>query len=253
MSAFMQEQEVEDFAVWILINIYFFHVVLMKLNYNYEVWLKKSVASWLEVRELKKLATEDITHFHYNLDTRCPSIEILNRIEYRQEGDILIFENSSNAKNGANHGGQFMARQNQQIRYRMRPIQKIKIREERFATPDNKSLMAKARMKQAVIKILIKLQAFHIYEKIKRNKHCVIPVTKFVKDYHPYHAGCTKPEDLSANKQLDPPPFYHKQMNNSRSESEEEEIFDDEEISDSNSAMSIKDDEMGSEFNDQSG
>lgn len=67
----------------------------------------------------------------------------------------------------------------------MRPINRIRIREERFATPDNRSLMAKARMKQAVIKILTKLQAFHIYEKIKRNKHCVIPVGKFVKDYHP--------------------------------------------------------------------
>ena len=49
----------------------------------------------------------------------------------------------------------------------------------------NRSLMVKARMKQAVIKILTKLQAFHIYEKIKRNKHCVIPVNKFIKDYHP--------------------------------------------------------------------
>lgn len=67
----------------------------------------------------------------------------------------------------------------------MKPIQRIKIREERFATPDNRPLMAKARMKQAVIKILTKLQAYHIYEKIKRNKHCVIPVNKFVKDYHP--------------------------------------------------------------------
>jgi len=34
------------------------------------------------------------------------------------------------------------------------------------------------------------------------------------------------------------------------SESEDEEIFDDEEMSDSNSG-SIRDDEMGSEFNDQ--
>lgn len=77
-----------------------------------------------------------------------------------------------------------MAKQNNQIRYRMKPINRIKIREERFATPDNRSLMVKARMKQAVIKILTKLQAFHIYEKIKRNKHCVIPVNNFVKDYH---------------------------------------------------------------------
>ena len=39
----------------------------------------------------------------------------------------------------------------------MKPIQKIKIREERFATKDNKSLMARARFKQAVIKILTKI------------------------------------------------------------------------------------------------
>ena len=57
------------------------------------------------------------------------------------------------------------------------------IADERFATPDDKFLMAKARWKQAVIKVLTKLQAYHIYEKIKRNKYCVIPVARFVKGY----------------------------------------------------------------------
>ena len=66
----------------------------------------------------------------------------------------------------------------------MKPIQKIKIREERFATPDNKELMARARFKQAVIKILTKIQAYHIFEKIKRNRHCIIQVHNFVKGYH---------------------------------------------------------------------
>ena len=65
----------------------------------------------------------------------------------------------------------------------MKPIQSIKIADERFATPDDKFLMAKARWKQAVIKVLTKLQAYHIYEKIKRNKYCVIPVARFVKNY----------------------------------------------------------------------
>jgi hypothetical protein len=81
-------------AIYILIILYIFHVVLMKFNYSYEVWLKKTFASLLEVKELKKLANQDITHFHFNLDTRTPSIEILNRIDFRQEGDILIFENN---------------------------------------------------------------------------------------------------------------------------------------------------------------
>jgi hypothetical protein len=181
MSFFMQGNKIDNYAIYILLVIYIMHVILMKMNHSYEVALKKSVASFLEVRELNRLANENMAHFHYNLDTRNPSIESLNKINFRQEGEILIFENTYNKNT---QGGQFMAKQNNQIRYRMRPINRIKIREERFATPDNRSLMVKARMKQAVIKILTKLQAFHIYEKIKRNKHCVIPVNKFVKDYH---------------------------------------------------------------------
>lgn len=50
-----------------------------------------------------------------------------------------------------------MAKTNNQLRYRMKPINSIRIQDERFATPDDKFLMAKARWKQAVIKILTKL------------------------------------------------------------------------------------------------
>lgn len=50
---------------------------------------------------------------------------------------------------------------------------------------ENRKLMARAKFKRAVIKILTKLQAYHMYEKIKRNKLCIIPVHKFVKDYKP--------------------------------------------------------------------
>lgn len=55
--------------------------------------------------------------------------------------------------------GQFMNRLNNQnvIKYRMKPITRIKIGEERFATHDNKKLMARAKFKRAVIKILTKL------------------------------------------------------------------------------------------------
>jgi len=99
MSALMQGEEIAPTGIYILIVLYIFHVVLMKFNYSYEVWLKKSVASFLEVKELKRLANQDITHFHFNLDTRSPSIEILNRIHFRKEGDILIFENNQPGKN----------------------------------------------------------------------------------------------------------------------------------------------------------
>ena len=56
MSAFMQGEEIAPMAIYILILLYIFHVVLMKFNYSYEVWLKKTFASILEVKELKKLA-----------------------------------------------------------------------------------------------------------------------------------------------------------------------------------------------------
>ena len=94
-----------------------------------------------------------------------------------------MFEASSKMAKYLGKKGGFMGRQNNQLRYRMKPIQSIKIADERFATPDDKFLMAKARWKQAVIKVLTKLQAYHIYEKIKRNKYCVIPVARFVKGY----------------------------------------------------------------------
>lgn len=55
--------------------------------------------------------------------------------------------------------------------------------EERFASAKDYKLMARARFKQAVIKILTKIQAYHIFEKIKRNRTCIIPVNTFVKNY----------------------------------------------------------------------
>ena len=173
MSYFLIGNVIEDYAIYSLMAIYVLHVTLMKMNHTYEVALKKSVASIMEVRELKRLAQDDVGHFHYNLDSRHPCIEILNKIQFKQEGDIIVFENGpqKGVTAGGPGAGQFMSKLNNQIRYRMRPIRKIKIREERFATPDNKALMFRAKFKQAVIKILTKIQAYHFYEKIKRNKH----------------------------------------------------------------------------------
>lgn len=108
MTYFLQGNKIETYAIYTLLAIYIAHVVLMKMNHSYEVALKKSVASFLEVRELNRLANEDMSHFHYNLDTRNPSIETLNKINFRQEGEILIFENQYHKHN--HHGGQFMAK-----------------------------------------------------------------------------------------------------------------------------------------------
>lgn len=67
----------------VLLVIYILHIIIMKYNHTYEVALKRSVANMLEIRELNNLACENQSHFHYNLDTRNISIEILNKIEFR--------------------------------------------------------------------------------------------------------------------------------------------------------------------------
>lgn len=109
MSIFMVGNKIENYAIIVLNIIYFIHIFLMKLNYTYEVAIKKHFASFLEIRELNRLAKEDISHFHNNLDSRHPSIEILNKIEFKQEGDVLIFPMGSfNKSNGTT--GQFMAK-----------------------------------------------------------------------------------------------------------------------------------------------
>ena len=76
-------------------GIYVIHVTLMKMNHTYEVALKKGVANMMEVNELNRLAIDGIDHFHYNLDTRCPCIEVLNKIDFIQEGDIIVFNSMS--------------------------------------------------------------------------------------------------------------------------------------------------------------
>ena len=91
MSTFLQGNKIDNFAIYCLIIVYLVHVSLMKYNFVIEVALKRSVASFLEVRELNRLAIKDIHIFHYNVDTRVPSIELLCKINFDQDGDVLIF------------------------------------------------------------------------------------------------------------------------------------------------------------------
>jgi len=56
MSYFLVGNVIENYAIYSLMAIYVVHVTLMKMNHTYEVALKKTVASIMEVRELKRLA-----------------------------------------------------------------------------------------------------------------------------------------------------------------------------------------------------
>ena len=110
MSYFMANGEILPVNVYVLLIMYIIHVMLMKFNHTYEVALKRYVAHGFEVRELNRLANEDIQHFHYNLDSRFPSIEVLNKIHFKQEGDVLVFDAGAKLNKTFTGPGQFMAK-----------------------------------------------------------------------------------------------------------------------------------------------
>lgn len=80
MSFFMQGNTIEDWQIYVLLLIYLVHVTIMKMNHTIEVIFKRTAANVMEVRELNRLASSDIHQFHNNLDTKNPSIEVLNTV-----------------------------------------------------------------------------------------------------------------------------------------------------------------------------
>jgi len=64
ISVFLYGNSVEMWQAIVLFVLYFVHIILMKYNHLYEVAIKKSVARSLEIKELKKIAKNDISHFH---------------------------------------------------------------------------------------------------------------------------------------------------------------------------------------------
>lgn len=59
--------QVEIGQALILFVLYIVHIFLMKYSAKYEVAIKQALANRLEIRELSKIAKEDINKFHMNL------------------------------------------------------------------------------------------------------------------------------------------------------------------------------------------
>ena len=74
-SLFLLGNNITLWKTFVLLLLYFVHTMLMKYNHIYEVAIKKSVARSMEIKELKKIATDDITHFHRNLNSRAITLE----------------------------------------------------------------------------------------------------------------------------------------------------------------------------------
>lgn len=110
----------------------------MKYSNKYEVAIKKAVANLMEIRELKRIAHEEMHKYHINMHTQAVSIEMLNKIEFKLINGYITFDKSG-------------------IRRKLRPIISVKLGEEQFAERDDRALTARLNFKKAVTKIIIKL------------------------------------------------------------------------------------------------
>lgn len=118
LTVFLIGNNVQLYKAIVLLVLYFVHILLMKFNYMYEIAIKKSVARSMEIKELKKICAKDISHFHRNLNTRALTIEMLNRVQYKVEDNLIVFDHFISKK--------------------IKPITCVKIREERYADFDNR-------------------------------------------------------------------------------------------------------------------
>ena len=139
MTFFLQGNKVALWQAFVLFIVYVIHIFLMKYSSKYEVAIKKSLANFMEIKELSRLAQKDISVFHRNLRTQALSIEMLNQVNfYIDDKGYIVFGKSG-------------------IRRKCKPIVSVKLGEEQFAEPDDTALMARLSFKRAVTKIILRI------------------------------------------------------------------------------------------------
>lgn len=92
LTIFLIGNYVQLYKAIVLLFLYVVHIFLMKFNYLYEIAIKKSVARKMEIKELKRICSKDISSFHRNLKSRAVTIEMLNKIIYKVEGNMIVFD-----------------------------------------------------------------------------------------------------------------------------------------------------------------
>lgn len=92
LTVFLYGNYVELYKAIVLLVLYFVHIILMKFNYIYEIAIKKSVARRMEIKELKRICAEDISHFHRNLNSNALTIEMLNKVSFKVEDNLIVFD-----------------------------------------------------------------------------------------------------------------------------------------------------------------
>lgn len=99
------------------------------------------LANRMEITALKKIADKEMYRFHRNLKSQAISIEMLMKIKFEIKGEYMVFSDSLFKK-------------------KIQLSASIKSGEEKFATAEDKALMARKNWKNAVSQVIIKLQAF---------------------------------------------------------------------------------------------
>lgn len=161
ITIFLSSNSITLTNALILIVLYVIHIFAMKWNIIYEVAIKKNVARFLEIKELTRLAATDIDFFHQNLNSRAVTIEMLQKLDYKVEDKYIVFDH--------------------QYRKRIKDPKVVMSEEEApFTMMDDRSYVAKMLWKKAGMKILIRIQAYKFYEKVKRNRRSQVDIVKML-------------------------------------------------------------------------
>ena len=94
MSFALYGNKVEIWKACILFIVYIVHIFLMKYSSKYEVAIKQMLANHMEIKALKKIASNEMYRFHRNMKSEAISIEMLMKVKYDLKEDYMVFEDS---------------------------------------------------------------------------------------------------------------------------------------------------------------
>lgn len=156
---------------------------MMKYNSTYEVAIKKNVARSMEIKELTSMANSQIDVFHRNLNSRALTIETLKKLDYKVDDKYIVFED------------------NQRKRIKD-PIVVIVDEEIPFSMMDDRGFIARMLWKKAAIKIIIRIQAYKFFEKVRRNIKSKVDIYRIL-PYLNDEKGDNSMAGLESNRQLE--------------------------------------------------
>ena len=103
-SAFLFGNNIALWKAIVLMVVYIIHILLMKFNYIYEFYIKKTVSRFLVVWEQRRWALKEIAHYynplknekaaylHQNIDSWSIWLEDIKDIKFEIDGKYLVVD-----------------------------------------------------------------------------------------------------------------------------------------------------------------